>query len=204
VRDAEQKGNVVQVSALSQSVGEQRPIPIKKQIEEGELAELLLRFAEQDKGQLFAILDAARTDEILAQIAKPEAQYQSLFRGREEEQLFDVSPFLVVCKADTELFTWLTSEAWAQSVGVFFTSADSFENLFAHFQQFLMVQEEGGGDMYFRFYDPRVLRVYLPTCTAEEIRTFFGNIRRFMAESEDGKSILSFVPGRSGSASTRR
>jgi len=177
---------------------------VKAEIEEGELAELLFRFAEEDKGQLFAILDAARTEEILAHIAKGEVQSESLFKGKKEEQLFDVSPFLVVCKADTELFAWLTSEAWAQSVGIFFTSSDSFENLFTHFQQFLTVQEEGGGDMYFRFYDPRVLRVYLPTCTAQEIRTFFGNVSRFMVESEDGKSILSFVPGPSGSASRRR
>jgi len=194
----------VQVRALSQSVGEQRPTSVKAEIEEGELAELLFRFAEEDKGQLFAILDAARTEEILAHIAKGEVQSESLFKGKKEEQLFDVSPFLVVCKADTELFAWLTSEAWAQSVGIFFTSSDSFENLFTHFQQFLTVQEEGGGDMYFRFYDPRVLRVYLPTCTAQEIRTFFGNVSRFMVESEDGKSILSFVPGPSGSASRRR
>lgn len=194
----------MQVRALSQSVGEQRPTSVKAEIEEGELAELLFRFAEEDKGQLFAILDAARTEEILAHIAKGEVQSESLFKGKKEEQLFDVSPFLVVCKADTELFAWLTSEAWAQSVGIFFTSSDSFENLFTHFQQFLTVQEEGGGDMYFRFYDPRVLRVYLPTCTAQEIRTFFGNVSRFMVESEDGKSILSFVPGPSGSASRRR
>lgn len=188
----------MQIKALCQSAGEKGPGYIKPKIdeEEGELAELLFRFAERDRGELFAILDAARTDEVLAQLAKAEVQYESLFRGQEEEQLFDVSPFLIVCKEETELYAWLTSEGWGQSVGIFFTSSDSFENLFTHFQRFLLVQEEGGGEMYFRFYDSRVLRVYLPTCTTQEIRTLFGNVSRFMMESEDGKSILSFVPNR--------
>lgn len=170
--------------------------------EEGTVGDLLFRFAERDGGQLFAILDAARTDEVLAKLAKAEVQYESLFRGREEEPLFEVSPFLVVCKEETELFKWLTTEGWGQSVGIFLTSSDSFKNLFTHFQRFLMVKEEGGDEMYFRFYDPRVLRVYLPTCTAQELNLFFGNVSRFMMESEDGKSILSFVPSRSGT--TRR
>ncbi len=190
----------MQIKAVCQSVGEIRPGYVKPKIdeEEGELTELLLRFAERDGGELFAIVDAARTDEVLAKLAKAEVQYESLFRGREEEPLFDVSPFLVVCKAETEVFKWLTSEGWGQSLGVFFISSDSFNNLFTHFQKFLMVKEEGGDELYFRFYDPRVLQVYLPTCTPQEIGLFFGNVRRFVMESGDGKSMLSFVPSGSG------
>jgi len=161
--------------------------------EEGTVEELLFRYAEKDNAQLFAILDAARSDEVLAKLAQGEVEYESLFRGRKEEQLFAFSPFLVLCKEKTELVQWLASEAWAQSMGVFFTSSDSFKNLFNHFQKFLMVREEGGDEMYFRFYDPRVLRVYLPTCTAQELNQFFGNVVRFVLESEDGESILSFA-----------
>jgi len=161
--------------------------------EEGSIEEIFFRFAERDGGQLFAILDAARTDEVLANLAKGEVEYESLFKGRKEEQLFDVSPFLVVCKEETELVKWLASEGWGQSMGIFFTSSDSFKNLFSHFQRFLMVKEEGGDEMYFRFYDPRVLRVYLPTCTAQELNLFFGKVRRFIIESEDGESIVSFA-----------
>jgi hypothetical protein len=188
----------VQVKALCQSVGEIRPGYVKPKIDEqeGELAELPFRFAERDGGELFAILDAARTDEVLAKLAKAEVQYESLFRGREEEPLFDVSPFLVVCKQETELFKWLTSEGWGQSLGVFFTSSDSFSNLFSHFQKFLMVKEEGGEELYFRFYDPRVLQVYLPTCTPQETSSFFGNVRRFLMESGDGELIISFTSSR--------
>jgi hypothetical protein len=160
---------------------------------EGTGGELLVRFAEREKGQLFAILDSARSDAVLSKLALNEVQYESLFRGREEEPLYDVSPFLVWCKEKTKIFEWLTSEVWGQSIGVFFTSSDSFRNLFTHFQRFLLVQEEGGEELYFRFYDPRVLRVYLPTCTAQELDLFFGKVSRFIMESEDKKSIVTYA-----------
>lgn len=160
--------------------------------EEDTVEELLFRLAEKDGGELFAILDAARTDEILGKLALGEVEYESLYRGREDEPLFEVSPFLVLCKEKTELLRWLTSEGWGQGMGIFLTSFDSFQNLFKHFQRFLLVQVEGGEELYLRYYDPRILRIYLPTCTAEELSLFFGKATRFLAESEDGTSILSF------------
>jgi len=47
------------------------------------------------------------------------------------------------------------------------------------------VQDAKGKDMYFRFYDPRVLRVFLPTCTPEELSDFFGPIAGFLIESAE-------------------
>ncbi len=46
--------------------------------------------------------------------------------------------------------------------------------------------------MIFRYYDPRVLRVYLPTCLAPELRTVFGPVRRFLLESEDPALMLEY------------
>jgi hypothetical protein len=64
----------------------------------------------------------------------------------------------------------------------------------AHLRQFLLVQDERGNQQYFRFYDPRVLRVYLPTCDAAETQQFFGPIDRFIVE--DGPELaLWFLPG---------
>jgi hypothetical protein len=40
-----------------------------------------------------------------------------------------------------------------------------------------MVESEGMRErMYFRFYDPRVLHVFLPTCTPAQKREFLGLI----------------------------
>ena len=39
--------------------------------------------------------------------------------------------------------------------------------------------------MYFRFYDPRVLRIFLPTCDAAQLKEFFGPVAHFICEDED-------------------
>jgi hypothetical protein len=46
--------------------------------------------------------------------------------------------------------------------------------------------------MLFRYYDPRVLRAFLPTCTLEEANTFFGPVDAFVAEGHAGESLLRF------------
>jgi hypothetical protein len=46
--------------------------------------------------------------------------------------------------------------------------------------------------MVFRYYDPRVLRVYLPTCVTAELRTVFGPIECFWTESESPEYMLDF------------
>jgi hypothetical protein len=43
--------------------------------------------------------------------------------------------------------------------------------------------------MLFRYYDPRVLRSYLPTCTPEELAQVFGPIHSFVMESAEGACI---------------
>jgi hypothetical protein len=61
----------------------------------------------------------------------------------------------------------------------------------AHFRSLVNVYDEKGNPMMFRFYDPRVLRRFLPTCKPAELKVFFGDVESFFAESDDNK-LLSF------------
>jgi hypothetical protein len=57
----------------------------------------------------------------------------------------------------------------------------------------LDVVTEDGERVFFRFYDPRVLRVYLPTCEDEaNLRSVFGPVGRFYMEGENPETILEF------------
>jgi hypothetical protein len=55
-----------------------------------------------------------------------------------------------------------------------------------------MVRDPAGKRLMFRYYDPRVLRVYLPTCTAAELRAIFGLVERFWMEDEQSDRVLEF------------
>ncbi len=68
----------------------------------------------------------------------------------------------------------------------------SFGDLHRHFRHFLIVKDESGRKLYFRFYDPRVLRVFLPTCTKTQLREFFGPVEVFVLEDENPTNALVF------------
>ena len=55
-----------------------------------------------------------------------------------------------------------------------------------------MVKNEGGKSIYFRYYDPRVLRVYLPTCNEGELDVIFGPVLRYVVEGEDAKTMIEY------------
>ena len=58
-----------------------------------------------------------------------------------------------------------------------------------------MVQGPEGENLYFRYYDPRVLRIYLPTCNQEEMATLFGPVTAYLLEDKDPDLLLRFTPG---------
>jgi hypothetical protein len=53
-----------------------------------------------------------------------------------------------------------------------------------------MVYSPEAKPMYFRYYDPRVLRIYLPTCNAQELATVFGPVTSFVLEDADASTLL--------------
>jgi hypothetical protein len=58
--------------------------------------------------------------------------------------------------------------------------------------------------LIFRYYDPRVLRVYLPTCWPAEVSTFFGPVSAFITGGDDPGEILEFRNERGTLASAAR
>jgi hypothetical protein len=48
------------------------------------------------------------------------------------------------------------------------------------------------GAPFFRYYDPRVMRIYLPTCNAGELRTLFGPVGLYVMEGEDPTTLLRY------------
>ena len=46
-----------------------------------------------------------------------------------------------------------------------------------------------GTPLYFRYYDPRVLRSFLPTCSPAQLKQMFGPVDAFLAESEAADAV---------------
>ena len=82
---------------------------------------------------------------------------------------------------------------WGNSWGIIIGSTQSFQDIYKHFRKFLMVKTEEGEELYFRFYDPRVLRIFLPTCDASQLKELFGAVDYFLMEDEDKGFALKFT-----------
>ncbi len=85
----------------------------------------------------------------------------------------------------------ILSNAWGNSWGVFLKCDSSLQKLRRHLRGFLVVRGPRGR-LVFRYYDPRVLRVYLPTCTTEELAAVFGPIQSFWMEGDSPETLLQF------------
>jgi len=132
---------------------------------------VFVELQEEAKAPLYALLDAARDDRILELLRESVESHQSLYEGQGGEPLDDVAPYLVGPMGPaSKLLERLVLEGWGRRWGIFCTSAEPFHEVRRHWRRFLMVElEEGGKRVYFRFYDPGVLRVFLPICTNRQI-----------------------------------
>ena len=83
-------------------------------------------------------------------------------------------------------------KGWGKSWGVYLTSDWPLPALRNFLRQFLMVSLPDGKQVYFRFYDPRVLRLYLPLCTADEANEFFGPVKYYVMEDQAPDALLRF------------
>jgi hypothetical protein len=143
---------------------------------------------------LYSILDAARNIDIAFQLRNiANVEYVSLYKGRKEEPMWDAAPYLIRCVRESEFFKWVIDRGWGESWGIIVTSKASFEDLCKHFQECLIVQDESGKQMYFRFYDPRILPLFLSTCTPDQRIDFFGPVNRLLLEAGNTDSLRSFA-----------
>lgn len=144
-----------------------------------------LDFFAQQTLPLYVVLDAARDPAVLDTLAVNEAVYYSLYDGPEGEKLEEVAPYLVEVRSRSPLLETLVRAHWGKSWGSYVYALAEFKTLRRHLRRFLLVEDERGTRMHFRFYDPRVLRPFLPSLPAAEARDFFGPISHFIVESEE-------------------
>lgn len=141
---------------------------------------------------VYALVDAARSESIYPTIMGANVASACLHRGKRAEELAWVAPYLVLLQPEDPFTHWLLDKGWGKSRASFVLSSATLNELNRHFRTYLTVYDEEGKSYFFRFYDPRVLRTYLPTCNAQEIKTIFGPVENFIVEGEDPSVLLHF------------
>ena len=122
---------------------------------------------------------------------------ESLFAGRMGQLLADVAPYLVDFPLRSAFRDWWFKK-WGTSVGVLVETEAHASEVRRHFRTLMIVRGQDRARYYFRFYDPRVLRAFLPACTPEEARRFFGPVAAFHCEGAAADEFLTFTPSDQG------
>lgn len=142
--------------------------------------------------QVYAVLDGARDPRIAPLVRTSGVPHCCLYSGDLSPALHQAAPFLAVLMPESPFFHQLLAQGWGKSWGIFVEApADlTFNDIRKHLRSLLRVQDEQGRYLVFRFYDPRVLRQYLPTCSPPEALQVFGGIQRLLFENQEADALV--------------
>ena len=140
----------------------------------------------------YILLDAARMNQAMEISKDLNPNFNSLYKEKDDPIIQSVAPFLFIFPHSKEFKDYYFDKGWGNSWGVMIYATAGFDELSRHFRRFVIVKSEDGVEFYFRFYDPRVLRVFLPDCDAKQLKAFFGPIHYFLLEDENPDYMIKF------------
>ena len=141
---------------------------------------------------IWMLVDAARDPRIFSLLLECHLDYSNLYSGPAATALEMVAPYIVQLDYQYRDTYRFLSHAWGQSWGVWLRCDARLDLLRRHLREFSVVFDPRGRRLVFRYYDPRVLRVYLPTCNPSELRTVYGPIECFWMEDDEPGTLLEF------------
>jgi hypothetical protein len=151
------------------------------------------RFWPSARGRdIWMIVDSARDPKIFSLVLGSYLEYSCLYSGVLPAPLGIAAPYLMHLEYGDRRCRHFLEQAWGNSWGIFLKCDISLKILRRHLRGFLKVRDANGNKLLFRYYDPRVLRLYLPSCSSEELQTIFGPIERIWTEGETADTMLEF------------
>jgi hypothetical protein len=142
--------------------------------------------------KVYAVLDGASVEHLLDMLYQHQPEHVCLYRGELEPDIAHVAPYLVRMEPGSPFTSWVLDRGWGKHWGIFAVTDADLTAMRQHFRRFLTVHDSKGAPMLFRYYDPRVLRVYLPTCNEKELEALFGPVLRFVMEGKLPGELLQF------------
>lgn len=144
---------------------------------------------------LYAILDCAVDPALYEHACRlgPLAA-RCLFQGRLHPTVKAVSPHLVELEPDDPLALAWAREGRGANWGVMIESDAGLHRVWRRVRHFTQATlPDGEGPYLFRFWDPRVMRAFLPLLEAEQLPEWFTDIDAWRVEAEGGSQILRYA-----------
>ena len=120
----------------------------------------------------------------LAQLTTP----HSLYLTTQYAALAQSGPVLAAVEPNSALANFFAEE-WQEKAGVWLESEADEAVLVAHLRSLIHVELEGEVTAFFRYYDPRIARLWLANLPAAERDRLMGPVRLIRLPNEDGSSL---------------
>lgn len=124
--------------------------------------------------KLYAIIDGAAEDELLAMLEALDPPVSCLYAEPVQDELVEIAPYLV--QVTNEVKRWLNSRDsfW----GIYCTSEAKLKDLRHHLRKHLLAEVEGNDKpVIFRFYDPRNIWVLCDLLNDWQLNNLLGPIK---------------------------
>jgi hypothetical protein len=168
-------------------------VPVRSRELVGKLKKILWPDDSLRPVNVWAILDTAKDPRVFGLASRCYLDKCCLYAGDLSPELERAAPWLIQVSPRDSITESLLEQGWGHAWGIFLQSDDSMASLRRHLRRLLRVKDQNGRHYLFRYYDPRVLRVYLPASRADELDGVFGSsIIRFRMEAEDPACVVSF------------
>jgi len=130
---------------------------------------------------VYAIIDAAKIEELTTNLLIYEPNHRMLFEGQDAVELEEVAPYIVELHEDDFFSQWVMEKVYGNDGGIFLQSRYDINTLANHFKSFLHVSREIAhpetGQLVIQegvlaYYDPRVLSEWLESVDVEQKKSF--------------------------------
>ena len=157
---------------------------------------LLSRYLFADRSaRVYAVLDGAAIPNLLEKLQEYQIEPVCLYRGELIPALAKAAPYQILLERESGFTQWLLQKGWGQHWGIFAVGSADWRAMREHLCALTVAYSPDQQPLYFRYYDPRVLRVYLPTCDSDELWALFGPIMRLFCEDEAGHVLIYRIAG---------
>ena len=143
-----------------------------------------IKVAEQPSA-VFGLVDGAQDERVFPLLTADGNDWRCLYGAQLPRPLATVAPYLVALSSHYPFAGYFARYGRGNNWGVMLRSSASMDDIAEHFASMIRVRLPEGREVLFRFYDPRVLRAFLPTCTTEELDEVFGPVDAFLIQQGD-------------------
>ena len=154
---------------------------------------------------VYAALDGASVPGLLARLHSTQRlRFVCLYRGALRPDMAQVAPYLVAIEPESEFMHWLLANGWDNHWGVFLRTRARMIDVRKHLRNLNRVYGPQLQSLWFRYYDPRVLRAFLPLCESHQLPELFGPVCTWVVEAEAPGRAIAFAEAGGGVQSSDR